>query len=108
MSNPYYIHTPIDYLYPTGIRHPEAEILVYTDDTDVLVLMVGHHASLPTRTTLIMKSGVIPLHDIVSSLGPRHIEALIGFHAFTGCDVVGMHCSLLFDADAYIFSICDL
>lgn len=30
----------------------------------------------------------IPIHDIVSTIGPEKTSGILFFHAFTGCDVV--------------------
>ena len=66
-------------------------IIVQSPDTDVAVLCATHYNALGCRE-LWFRTGIkdriryIPVHSLVSELGPLLCKALPGFHALTGCD----------------------
>ena len=68
-------------------------ILIRTVDTDVVVIAVSavHNLNI---TCLWVAFGVgktfryIPVHEIALHMGPSKSEALLFFHAFSGCDQV--------------------
>ncbi|XP_043223670.1 uncharacterized protein LOC122382435 [Amphibalanus amphitrite] len=66
-------------------------VIVYSRDTDVLVLLTYHREKLPAKQ-LWMRTGsnrdqkYIPIHDVVESLPTTVLKGLLAFHAFTGSD----------------------
>ena len=68
-------------------------VVVRTNDTDVLILATYTQALLGFNEFW-LSFGVgrshkfIPVHDIVLQIGRSAALALIGFHAFTGCDPI--------------------
>lgn len=69
-----------------------AKAYLITVDTDVVVLAIYHFKRLNMSELWIgFGSGKtfkeIPIHHICQQLGPARSEALLFFHAFTGCDV---------------------
>ena len=74
------------------VKHmPQSRIIVYSRDTDVLVLLIYHRERLPARQ-LWMRTGsnknhkYIPIHDVVKTLPSGVVKELLAFHAFTGSD----------------------
>ena len=71
-------------------RHCKAYIRIV--DTDVVVQTIYHFNQLNMSEIWIgFGSGktfrVIPIHRACQHLGPQRCDALLFFHAFTGCDV---------------------
>ena len=77
-------------------REGYKSLLVDANDTDIVVLAISLMSSL---TALGLKemwvrfgkgehTRWIPIHDLVSTLGPQKSKGMLFFHAFTGCDVV--------------------
>lgn len=65
-------------------------LLVFANDTDILVLLVRRYARLPENTFFVPSSGeAISVKNIYISLGPLKSSALPGFHAISGCDTTG-------------------
>ena len=70
---------------------PQRTIVVYSRDTDVLVLLTHHRERLPARQ-LWMRTGpnkdpkYIPIHDVVKTHSESVLKELLAFHALTGCD----------------------
>ena len=65
-------------------------VVVVASDTDVLILCLAYAHKFPS---LLLKSGtskleIINIKAVASSLGPEVCDALIGMHAYTGCDTV--------------------
>ena len=63
-----------------------------TVDTDVVILAIYHFHELgPTELSVGFGSGKtfkeIPIHHICQQLGSQCCQALLFFHAYTGCDV---------------------
>ena len=69
-------------------RSPDAQLVFFTSDTDVLVLAVTHYDKLCKNTSLSMVSGMVDIEPIWRALG-KEAEALPIFHAFTGMDNIG-------------------
>ncbi len=70
-------------------RCPDAKLVFFTSDTDVLVLAVAHYDKLCERMSLSMVSGILDNEKIWRALGKEKAQALPIFHAFTGADNVG-------------------
>ncbi len=70
-------------------RCPNAELVFFTPDTDVLILVIAHYDQLCKRTSISMVSGIIHIQPIWRALGREKAQALPVFHAFTGTDNVG-------------------
>ncbi len=69
------------------------KVAIRTVDTDVVVLSVAHFSALELDELLIsFGMGThfrhIPVHTIVTKLGPMKLKCLMMFHAITGCDTV--------------------
>ena len=67
---------------------PNAELVFFTPDTDVLILVIGHYDKLGKRTSISMVSGIIHSTNL-ESFGQGKGTALPIFYAFTGTDNVG-------------------
>ena len=50
-------------------RYPDAQLVFFTPDTDVLVLAVAHYDKLCTRTSISMVSGMVDIEPIWRALG---------------------------------------
>ena len=70
-------------------RSPDAQLVFFTSDTDVLVLAVSHYDKLCKNTSLSMVSGMVDIEPIWRPLGKEKAEAFPIFHAFTGVDNIG-------------------
>ena len=89
-------HEEADTRMMLHLRHAAEEghtkAYLRTVDTDVVVLSIYHFHQLNLSELWVgFGSGKtfrdIPIHHISQQLGPRRSEALLFFHAFTGCDV---------------------
>jgi len=71
-------------------NHPT--VIVISEDTDVFVILLGMHSEIGKRILLRRgKKNQIRLIDISkfgTALGKEAFEALVGVHAWTGCDFV--------------------
>ena len=71
-------------------NHPT--VIVISEDTDVFVILLGMHSEIRKRILLRRrKKNQIRLIDISklgTALGKEVCEALLGVHAWTGCDSV--------------------
>ena len=71
-------------------------IVVSSRDTDVLLLLIAHFSKMKCKK-LWMKSGTskkpryIQIHDIHTRLPKDIVDALLAFHAITGCDSVSQY-----------------
>lgn len=71
-------------------------IIIKANDTDVVVIAVSTMPFLQElglrHLWLAFGQGAsarwIPIHEVVSSIGPEKVSAMLFFHGFTGCDVV--------------------
>ena len=65
-------------------------IVVQSGDTDVLVLLVHHQhrcsANVWMSSGTSKKHTFIPIHNLIQSLSPAVIAALLAYRALTGCD----------------------
>ena len=72
-------------------KNPQSTLDVFSVDTDVFVLLLGHFPLLPKSTTLLRKKGDrISIEESYRRLGPKRTEALIGWYAFKGTDNTGL------------------
>lgn len=70
-------------------------VIIRSTDTDVVAIAISHYSRLQSfglKELWILygvgnSSRYLPIHDIAVALGEKS-QALIGFHAFTGCDSV--------------------
>jgi len=66
------------------------KLLVFAQDTDVLVLLVRRYPRLPGESFFVPATGRhISISEIYKSLGELKASALPRFHAFSGCDTTG-------------------
>ena len=71
-------------------RNPaNARIVIFSPDTDVLVLPVANHHLLPRNTSVSMVSGVIDVEPIARALGRQRENTLPALHIFPRADTVG-------------------
>ena len=70
-------------------RCPDAQLVFFSPDTDVLVLAVTHYEKLCKKTSISMVSGMVDVEPIWRALGEEKAQALSTFHAFTGADNIG-------------------
>ena len=71
-------------------RNPSsAQLVFFSPDTDVLVLVVANYELLLTNTYVSMASGILEVKPIWNALGSDRAKALPAFHAFTGADNTG-------------------
>ena len=82
------------------VQHAGGKCVLHADDTDVLVLLLGHAHNLGKcylKKGKGAKSRVVGISGIADQLGRRVVDgilkqevykALIGLHALTGCDTV--------------------
>ena len=82
------------------VRHAATEgyksLMIEANDTDIVVIAISLMPSL--AATGLEKIGLhfckgehrrwIPIHEIMSAIGPEKTSGMLFFHAFTGCDVV--------------------
>lgn len=66
-------------------------IVVASRDTDVLVLLLAHFASINCdevwmKAGTLKKQKFIPIHTVAANLGDALLRTLPAFHAITGCD----------------------
>ena len=77
-------------------KNPQSTLDVFSVDTDVFVLLLGHFPLLPKSTTLLRKKrDRISIEESSLRLGPKRTEALIGWYAFAfkGTDNTGSFAS---------------
>ena len=71
-------------------RNPLRELCVFSPDTDVFLLLIHYYNGLPTRTKFITGKvnarRSIDIGKAFEALRSEKRAALLGFHAFTGCD----------------------
>ncbi len=77
-------------LHVNHIRQPN--VITWSPDTDVLVLLIYYFKQLSSCRKLFMKTGVkdktrfIPIHDICNSMDDQVCRLLLPIHSLTGCD----------------------
>ena len=68
---------------------PDAQLVFFSPDTDVLVLVTANYDLLLKNTSVSMASGVVQIEPLWQALGKERAKALPAFHAFTGADNTG-------------------
>jgi len=68
---------------------PNAEMVFFSPDTDVLVLVVSNYDLMLKNTSISMASGVMRIEPVWRAIGAERAKALPAFHAFTGADNTG-------------------
>ena len=72
---------------------PFGEVVIVCSDTDVLLMLLYHYQTLCTQTIMRVgrgdHKGDINIGKSFEALGDAKSRALVGFHAFTGCDQAG-------------------
>ena len=77
-------------------RNGYKSLMVDANDTDIIVIAISQMTFLKEIGLELMwirfgkgqHTRWIPIHDLVSTLGPEKTNGMLFFHAFTGCDVV--------------------
>lgn len=89
----------------------EAELVVSSPDTDVLLLLVHMYPHLPVSTVFLTGKGrlkrKISVSNIYNKLGHKRASALLGFHALTGSDMCGRFAGRTKDWCFKAFMSCD-
>ena len=71
----------------------DAEVVIDSPDTDVLLLMIYMYPLLPSATNFRTGKGqlksMIGVQPIYNKLGSRHATAILSFQSFTGSDSSG-------------------
>ncbi|KAK5911790.1 hypothetical protein CesoFtcFv8_001726 [Champsocephalus esox] len=71
-------------------RNPaDAQLMFFSPDTDILVLVTANYDLLLKNTSISMASGVVQIEPLWRALGKERAKALPAFHAFTGADNTG-------------------
>lgn len=63
-------------------------VIIKASDTDVEVLAVHFQEYIPAQLILSTATRIVDVKKLAQDLGPTIASALLGFHAFTGCDTV--------------------
>ena len=89
----------------------DVDLVVCSPDTDVLMLLVHMFPMLPDSTKFLTGKGrlkrLISVKSIYSHLGQKYASALLGLHAFTGCDLTGRFGGRTKDSCFKTFLSCD-
>jgi len=67
----------------------DAQMTLFSPDTDVLVLIIANYNRLPKNTSVSMASSVQQVEPLWTALGPNRAKALPGLHAFSCGDNTG-------------------
>ncbi len=68
-------------------RNPhDAQLVFFSPDTDVLVLVTANYDLMLKNTSISMASGVVQIEPLWRALGKARAKVLPAFHAFTGAD----------------------
>jgi len=71
-------------------KNPQSILDIFSVDTDVYILLLGHFPMLPKSTTLLRKNNKrISVEESYRRLGCKKAEALIGWYAFKATDNTG-------------------
>ena len=68
---------------------PDAKLMIYSPDTDVLLLTIANYERLLKDTAISMTSRILQVEPIWKALGGKRANSLVAFHAFTGADTTG-------------------
>ena len=83
-------------LHALDVARTGSVVHIMYPDTDVFVLALLYYRQLGPDTCFVTGTSnnrrTIRLRDVYESLGDCIIDALLGFHSFTGCDTVGQFC----------------
>lgn len=97
-------------LHAVGVPH-EAQLVVSSPDTDVLLLLVHKYPHLPVSTVFLTGRGKmkrnISVGNIYNNLGQKRAAALLGFHSLTGSDMSGRFAGRSKDWCFKTFMSCD-
>ena len=96
---------------PLQFEPHEAELVVSSPDTDVLLLLVHLYPHLPVSTVFLTGKGRlkrnISVCNIYNNFGQKRISALLGLHALTGSDMSGRFAGRTKDWCFQAFMSCD-
>ncbi|KAJ4939708.1 hypothetical protein JOQ06_029151 [Pogonophryne albipinna] len=71
-------------------RNPaDAQLMFFSPDTDILVLVTANYDLLLKNTSISMASGVVQIEPLWRALGKERAKALPAFYTFTGADNTG-------------------
>ena len=97
-------------LHAVTVPH-DAELVISSPDTDVLLLLVHMYPHLPVTTVFLTGNGRlkrnISVCNIYNQLGQKRASALLGFHALRGSDVSGRFAGRTKDWRFKAFMSCD-
>ncbi|MEG7523860.1 MAG: hypothetical protein M3H12_12300 [Chromatiales bacterium] len=65
------------------------ELMFFSLDTDVLVLIIANYDLLPKKTSISMALGILPIEPFWTGLGAKRGKALPAFHTFTSANNTG-------------------
>ena len=68
---------------------PDAQLVFFSPDTDVLVLVTANYDVLLKNTSISVAYGVVQIELLWRALIPKRAKALPAFHAFTGLTTLG-------------------
>lgn len=79
-----------------AVREGYKSLMIDANDTDIVVIAISLMPCLTAigleKMWVVFGKGEhtrwIPIHDVVSAIGPEKTKGMLFFHAFTGCDVV--------------------
>ena len=69
-------------------------MIIISEDTDVFVIILGLHSEIGSHSKSMLRRGkgnkmhLIDVNTLLTHLGKDVCSALIGLHAWTGCDTV--------------------
>ena len=76
--------------YAAIVHKTGKSIHIYSPDTDVLVLALSLMPALGDDAKIIMGTStnrhIIKIYPIYNALGEKHVHALVGFQALSGCN----------------------
>ena len=79
-------------LLHASLLDSSCEVVIQSPDTDVLDLLISMYKHLPYNLSFKTGKGdkkrQIDVGILYRALSERHASSLLGFHAFTGCDVI--------------------
>ena len=81
-------------MIPHVVKQNIKKIRILSNDADVVIISLALLHTIPNLEELWITFGTgkskrfIPIHTIARRLGAEKCEALLGFHAITGCDSV--------------------
>ena len=83
-------------LHGVNIERHLNNLVVYSRDTDVLLLLLAHRTRFSSKVWILAgtskKPKYIPLEEVSANLPCNSSSALLPFHAITGCDSTSFFC----------------